>query len=129
VSGIYFYGSGERYRLFTGVDRRGDGGQPPSGSQVGVSTEQRLRADGSIMPRNALVGEPIHRVDMRIQKRLPIAGNVAVDGIFEVFNLFNHANYGSYVINESNAQYGRPSFNQNVAYQPRMLQLGFRIGF
>jgi hypothetical protein len=46
-----------------------------------------------------------------------------------VFNLFDHANYGSYVINESNARYGQPSYNQNVANQPRMLQLGFRLGF
>ncbi len=35
-------------------------------------------------------------------------------------HLFNHANYGSYVVNESSPQYGQPSFNANVAYQPRM---------
>ena len=50
-------------------------------------------------------------------------------GIFEVFNLFNHANYGSYMTNESNANYGQPASNSNVAYQPRMMQLGFRFGF
>jgi len=81
------------------------------------------------MPRNAIVGDPIHRVDMRIQKRFPLAGRFAVDGIFEAFNLFNHANYGSYVTNEANANYGQPSFNANVAYQPRILQLGFRATF
>jgi len=46
-----------------------------------------------------------------------------------VFNLFNHANYGSYVTAESNGNYGKPSSNTNVAYQPRMLQLGFRATF
>jgi len=40
-----------------------------------------------------------------------------------VFNVFNHANYGSYTTNENNANYGKPSFNSNLAYQPRMLQL------
>jgi hypothetical protein len=122
VSGIYFFGSGQRFVTTTGVDRRNEGG----GTAV---PSLRLRADGSIMPRNNLVGEPIHRVDMRVQKRLPLGGGVAVDGILEVFNLFNRANYGSYVVNEGSSAYGRPSFNQNVAYQPRMLQLGFRMTF
>jgi len=54
---------------------------------------------------------------------------VAIDGIAEVFNLFNHENYGSYVVNEGSSEYGEPSFNPNVAYQPRMLQLGFRMTF
>ncbi len=40
---------------------------------------------------------------------------------------FNHANLGSYVTAESNASYGRPVQNSNVAYQPRMMPLGFRI--
>jgi len=47
----------------------------------------------------------------------------------EVFNVFNRANYGSYVTQESNRSYGQPSFNSNIAYQPRMLQLGFRVAF
>jgi hypothetical protein len=89
----------------------------------------RLRADGSIMGRNDIVGKALHRFDMRVQKRLPIAGRFTVDGMFEVFNLFNHANFGSYVINESSPEYGKPAFNGNMAYQPRMLQLGFRLAF
>ena len=122
VSGIYFYGSGQRYVTTTGVDRRNEG-------VGGAAPSLRLRADGSILPRNGLLGEPIHRVDARLQKRLPLGGRVAVDGILEVFNLFNRANYGSYVVNEGSSEYGKPSFNQNVAYQPRMLQLGFRMTF
>ena len=52
-----------------------------------------------------------------------------VDGMLEVFNVFNRANYGSIVVNESNASFGRPTQNLNVAYQPRSLQLGFRTSF
>jgi hypothetical protein len=48
-------------------------------------------------------------------------------GVVEVFTLFNHANYGTYVTQESNAAYGKPAFNSNIAYQPRTLQLGFRL--
>jgi len=121
VSGIYFYGSGERFATNTGVDRRGEG--------ANAASELRLRADGTIIPRAAIVGEPIHRFDARLQKRLPLGSRVTVDGLFEVYNLFNHTNYGSYTTNESNARFGQPSFNGNVAYQPRMLQLGFRVAF
>jgi hypothetical protein len=53
----------------------------------------------------------------------------SLDGIVELFNVFNHANYGSYTTQETNRNYGRPTQNTNVAYQPRMLQLGFRVAF
>jgi hypothetical protein len=123
MSGIYFFGSGERFFTNTGVDRRDEGGTR--------SGDFRLRADGSITPRNGIVGEPIHKVDLRLQQRVPLGGRIAVDGIFEVFNLFNHANYGNYVTNESNANYGRPVHpgTLNVQYFPRMLQLGVRTTF
>jgi hypothetical protein len=121
ASGIYFYGSGERFFVNTGVDRRDEGGTR--------SGELRLRADGSIVPRNNLVGKPIHKVDLRLQQRLSLRGRVALDGILEVFNLFNHANYGTYVTDESNRNFGRPAFSPNVQYFPRMLQLGVRATF
>ena len=89
----------------------------------------RLRADGSIVPRNSLVGRPIHKVDLRLQQRLPLFGRVAVDGIVEVFNLFNHENYGSYVTNQSNANFGQPAANTNAQYFPRVLQFGVRATF
>jgi carboxypeptidase family protein/TonB-dependent receptor-like protein len=121
MSGIYFYGSGERFATNTGVDRRGEG--------ANAASELRLRADGTIIPRAVILGKPIHRFDARFQKRLALGARLTLDGLFEVYNLFNHANYGSYTTNESNARFGQPSFNGNVAYQPRMLQLGFRVAF
>jgi len=121
LSGIYFYGSGERRTTDTGVDYRDEGG--------GTVGRPRLRANGTILPRNNIVGDPIHRVDLRLQKRLPLVGRASIDGIFEVFNLFNHTNYGSYVTNESSPLFGQPSFSDNLTYQPRMLQLGFRTTF
>src|SRR5882672_2059604 len=123
LSGIYFYGSGERRRTNFGSDLRDEGGT------VGIIGAARLRRDGTIIPRTGIVGDPIHRVDMRLQKRLSLGGHRQIEGLLEVFNLLNHANYGAYVINESNANYGKPSSNDNLAYQPRMLQLGFRTTF
>ena len=35
------------------------------------------------------VGEPIHRMDTRLQKRFSLGGTVSVDGILELFNVFN----------------------------------------
>jgi hypothetical protein len=120
ASGIYFYGSGERFATTTGQDRRDEG--------AAAASEQRLLADGTILPRAGIAGRQIHRVDTRLQKRVH-AGHVTLDGMFEVFNLFNHENFGSYVTNASSPLFGQPSFNGNVAYQPRMMQLGFRVGF
>ena len=45
------------------------------------------------------------------------------------YNLFNHENCGNYEVRESNANYGRPIPLLSLAYQPRMLQLGFRTTF
>jgi hypothetical protein len=118
LSGLYFFGSGLRYATAFGADLRNTGG-----------TSGRLRPDGTIVPRNNLTGQPLHRVDLRALRQFPIHGSLRIDGIFEVFNLFNHPNYGSYVTSESSRNYGRPQQNTNVAYQPRMLQLGFRLTF
>jgi hypothetical protein len=54
---------------------------------------------------------------------------VGIDGIVEAFNLFNHENYGTFVTNERNAQYGRPQFNPAIAFQPRTMQFGLRMTF
>ena len=118
ASGLYFYGSGTRYATTYGGDLRQ--------AQGGFT---RLRPNGTIVPRNDFVGRPVHRVDARLQKSVKVAGHVQMSGILEVFNLFNHANYGAYTTQESSAAYGKPAQNLNVAYQPRMMQLGFRVGF
>jgi hypothetical protein len=119
LSGLYHFGSGQRFATSYGGDRRNSGGQAGG----------RLRPDGTIVPRNAFVGKPVHRVDMRLQQRVPLSGRARIDAMLEVFNLFNHANYGSYTTAESNALYGKPSQNANVAYAPRMAQIGFRLTF
>ena len=89
----------------------------------------RLRTNGTIVPRDSLVGTPIHRVDLRALRRFAVHGPVKLEGSFEVFNLFNHANYASFVTAEVSPLYGQPQLNKNTSYQPRMLQLGFRVTF
>jgi hypothetical protein len=117
LSGLYFYGSGSRFATTYGTDQRNS-----------ASSSPRVRPDGTIVPRNSFVGRPLHRTDLRLLRHFRL-GAVTVDGIVEVFNLFNHANYGSYVTSENSAAYGQPVQNVAVEYQPRMMQLGFRVVF
>ena len=118
VSGLYFYGSGQRMAVRYGSDLR----------DTGFGSSQRLRPDGTIIPRNSFVGLPLHRVDLRVQKAFAF-GHRTLSGIVDVFNLFNRANYGSYTLTETSASYGKPSYNSNLAYQARMVQFGFRLAF
>jgi carboxypeptidase family protein/TonB-dependent receptor-like protein len=120
VSGLYFYGSGSRFATKYGSDVRDVG--------FNLMATQRLRPNGTIIPRNNFVGLPLHRVDMRVQKSLAL-GRRSISGILDVFNLFNRANYGFYTLTETSASYGNPSYNSNLAYQARMLQFGFRLAF
>jgi len=119
ASGLYFYGSGSRYPTSYGTDLRDLGG-------IGAN---RLRPNGTIVPRNDFVGLPLHRVDVRLQRKFTVHQRTTIEGIAELFNLFNHANYGAYTTQEVSPLYGKPSSNQAVAYQPRMAQLGFRVTF
>lgn len=122
VSGLYFYGSGQRRNLIYGADFR----------DVGEGFEafgQRLRPDGTVVPRAGFVDDPVHRVDIRFQQRVPIAGPVAIEGILEVFNLLDRANFGDYDNDEASPRFGQPNFSSNLAYAPRTLQLGFRLTF
>jgi carboxypeptidase family protein/TonB-dependent receptor-like protein len=119
LSGIYFYGSGVRTQAICGCDARG----------LQISSIDRLRDDGTIIPREAFVGEPIHRVDMRLQQRVSLRGRAAVEGFVEVFNVFNRANYGAWIVDESSPDYGKPDASTNLSYAPRTVQLGFRLAF
>ena len=120
VSGLYFYGSGARMAKRYGSDIRDVG--------FNLMATQRLRPDGSFIPRNNFVGLPIHRVDLRVQKSIVLGGRT-ISGIVDVFNVFDRANYGSYTLTETSASDGKPSYNSNLAYQARMLQFGVRLAF
>jgi len=118
VSGLYFYGSGQRLSTSYGADLRDSGGK-----------SNRLRPNGTIVPRNNLVGDPIHRVDLRFVRPFRIAGSVRVEGSLELFNVFNHKNFASYTTAESNPAYGRATQTFLAAYVPRTMALGFSVDF
>jgi len=69
------------------------------------------------------------RADVRFQQSLTFGGRRPADLIAEVFNAFDRANYGSYTLQESSPRYRLPNASSNLAYEPRTIQLGFRLTF
>jgi hypothetical protein len=143
LSGLYFFGSGERRGTNWGADLRNTGGAnygilTPAGTTAaslgtvcGCNVKGQTLADGSfLVDRAQFVGSPIHRVDLSLRKKFGLGGRRQLEGIAEVFNVFNHENYGSYTTTfSSGANFGKPSFNSSTAYQARSLQLGVHFTF
>jgi hypothetical protein len=75
------------------------------------------------------VGLPLRKVDLRLTKEVKLHGNVKLTGIAEVFNLFNHANYGAYNAQINSPTFGQPRQNALNSYLPRVMQFAFRVGF
>ena len=119
VSSIYFLGAGERAQTIYGGDRRGIAGV--GGGET--LARQRLRPDGSIVPRNDFTQPLRQRFDLRMQQRIPLGSRVALDGMAELFNLFNAPNW-TIETTESSAQFGR-----RIAAEFRRAQVGFRLTF
>ena len=90
---------------------------------------------GDTIPRDALQGLPLHKVDLRLTKDIKLVGSVKISLIGEVYNLLNHHNYGSYNTNLSataagtTAVFGQPQQNTGNAFVPRQAQFAFRLGF
>jgi hypothetical protein len=146
----YFYGSGNRFNATisgtpygkTGNNRLNLSNTGGAANAIVVPQEMLDRwlgpdviASGTVIPRNALMGLSLHKVDVRLTKEILLVGSAKVQLIGEVFNLFNRANYGSYntALSATNAAqtalFGRPAQNTGNAYVPRQGQLGFRLAF
>ena len=151
VSGAYLFGSGNYYPTTTSLNPYGHTGTSRLNSGTTalaipesiatsvangdvVSVRDRFEgpasiAPGTVAPRNALRGLPLHRIDFRISKDLNLPNGMKVTGIAEVFNLTNHANYGAYNGQINSTTFGQPRQNLLNAYQPRVMQLAFKFAF
>ncbi len=132
LSGLYFFADNGKMTPISGVDVLGMGASTTASTtaNTGITgSANRLRRDGTLVPRNSFDRSDLHRVDTRLQKRFRLTSRVTFDAIAEVFNLFNHANYNSFVVNESAANYRAPVYDSNIAFQPRTMQFGFRTTF
>ena len=118
VSGLFYLGVGERSQHVYGGDLRGIGG----GGRAQALRRQRLRPDGTIIDRNSFTQPRRQRVDLGLQQRVPVRG-FTIDGIVEVFNVFNSPNW-TLNTDQANRQY-----NQRIAGENRTAQVGFRVTF
>jgi len=146
TSVAYGYGSGNRFAATIATAPYGKPGQnrlnltAAGGASPAITVPAGVLdrwdgpavvASGSIIPRNALEGLPVHKVDLRVTKEIRFVGTAKVSLMAEVFNLFNHRNYTGYFnqLNPTNAattaRFGLPS----AASVPRQGQLAFRFAW
>ena len=119
MSGLYYLGVGERATHVYSGDLRGVGG----GGGGQALRRQRLRPDGTIIARNSFTQPRRQRVDLRVQQRIPMRGRLAIDGIVEVFNVFNSPNW------TLNSDQANRLYNTRIFGENRTVQLGFRVRF
>jgi len=113
LSGVVTYRSGSRSQETYGQDLRNRG-----------TASGRLRPDGTIIPRNAFVGDDLFTTDLKIVKRLTLSGRRQLEGSIELFNTFNQPTY-AYVLNQAAANY----LQRSSGSSPRAAQLGIRYRF
>jgi hypothetical protein len=134
----FFYGSGTRYNATLsgkpfnkpGTNRLNIG--PPiviPAAMLDRWEGPAVIATGSVWPRNALRGLPLHKIDVRVSKTIAFGSQLKVNLLAEVFNMFNWDNYGSYNTQLDSAGFGQPVANSGNAYAPRSGQLGVRVEF
>ena len=114
VSGFHYLSAGNRESTNYGGDLR----------NTGSTFSGRLRPDGTIVPRNAIISPPQNATSLRVQQRIPLPGRLSIDGIAEVFNVFNRPNWTIGTQESQRAQYLR-----NINAQYRTAQVGFRLTF
>jgi carboxypeptidase family protein len=150
TSVTYFYGSGNRFNNSIATTPYGKPGTnrlnlTAAGTATSAITIPAAVLDrwngpaviesGTVIPRNALQGLPLHKVDFHLTKDIGVGGSAKVQLVAEVFNVFNHENYGSYNVSLSatapatTALFGTPNQNTGTAFVPRQAQLGFKIAF
>lgn len=137
LSGAYLFGSGNYYSTtysanpfgHTGVNRYVTAPLTVNPAALDRFDGKPTYAVGEVIPRNALKGRPLHRIDVRLSKDINLPRGLKLTGIAEVFNVSNHKNYGAYNAQINTATFGEPRQNLLNAYQPRVMQLAFKVSF
>jgi hypothetical protein len=92
-------------------------------------TGRWLDATGAVLAKN---GERELKNDFKLDLRLTKivrAGRTNIQGVIDVFNVFNRENWGSYGTTFGTTTYLRPQSTTNLFYQPRQFQFGVRATF
>lgn len=136
LSTIVTAASGRPFNPLAGSDLDGDG-------DGGAFPSDRARTNpadpASSVIRNSGTMAPQYNVDLRLSKRFPFGKGGGIEAIFEVFNLFNRANFseinnifgtGAFPSNPLRDEQGRVTYglyNQSLA--PRQIQLAAKVIF
>lgn len=137
ISGAYLYGSGNYYQTTyaanpfggTGTNRYVTAPLTVNPAALDRFDGKPTYAVGEVIPRNALKGFPLHRIDVRVSKDVSLGRGMKFTGIAELFNVTNHKNYGAYNSQLNSATFGDPRQNLLNAYQARVAQLAAKLSF
>jgi hypothetical protein len=120
LSGIFLVGSPYPVNITTSLDP----------FRLGY-TGRWLDASGNTLAKNSVrTGKWDSKLDIRAMKAIR-GGKVRVDGIVDVLNLLNQTNYDprQYGTVYGTTRYLQPGSSTNLFYQPRSVQLGFRVSY
>ncbi len=129
LSSIISLESGRPYNLLAGVDLNQNGDNPPGDRPLGLGHNVGITPDFAT-------------VDLRFSRVFSIKEKLHLEGIFEVFNLFNRVNIsdldpvfppdsqGNFSLpKQKNGRYITPPERYRNAFSPRQIQLGIKISF
>jgi hypothetical protein len=138
LSGAFHFGSGQNFQDLANQNPFGLSGVddrlfPTSVKYYGNPANLIPLTLGGVaydlVKRDSLVGLPIERVDLRLSKTFTVKERFRFIPMVEAFNLFNHANFGSYQTVVNVSSFGSPASNVDLPYAPRMLQFVGRFEF
>jgi hypothetical protein len=122
--------SGRAYNILAGADLNGDGNggafPPDRARRIPGDPASNVGRDSATLPMQATT-------DLRVSRRFRLAKRMSLDGIFEVFNLFNRANFV-----EVNNIFGTGAFPSNPlpafgqfekAGSPLQARLAIKVNF
>ena len=143
ANAVFIAQSGAPFTVNLGVDRANIGAGPaqrpdqlqrsePVRESANAGTlvrYRRIRAAGAVhlrqRPRNSVLGPGFANMDFALAKTWRVAGGSDLEFRWEVFNLFNRANFDL-----PNRIFGSPSFGRIFsAKNPREMQFGLRLSF
>jgi hypothetical protein len=131
VSGVFRYLSGASMTLINSAldaDRNGRlFDLLPAGRYCGVGNNSIcVDADGR---RNGAKGPSYKQTDMRFSYRLPVREGSTLDVNFELFNIFNTANFANPTVDSRLTDFLVLTALRGGNGQPRAAQVGVRLGF
>jgi len=136
LSGQFHYGSGQNFAdtssqnpfgLSGVTDRIFTAGSAYYGPASCLASN--APAGYQVVNRDCFVGQQIARIDVRLSKTFTLKERFKFIPMIEAYNLFNHANYGSYQLSVNTASFGLPAQVADLPYFPRMLQFAGRFEF